>query len=123
MKQLLLVFFGGGLGSAARFLFTKFLHPNSVTFPTSTFCVNVIGCFLIGIFMGWSLKGQNLSDNQSFLLITGFCGGFTTFSAFAAENHFFLKNGDYIQFIIYTLGSLILGLLAVVFGLFISKQI
>jgi len=123
MKQLLLVFIGGGVGSALRFGVGKWLKVPPGAFPISTFGVNLLGCFIIGFLMGWGFKNQALNENQSLLLITGFCGGFTTFSAFAAENQLFLKNGDYVPFLIYTLASLIIGVLAVIFGLFISKQL
>ena len=123
MKHALLVFFGGGLGSAFRYCFGKIFQTLPGAFPMSTFTVNILGCFLIGIFMGFGFKTNALSENQSILLITGFCGGFTTFSAFTAENQLFLKSGDYLQFGVYTLSSILLGLLAVILGLYIAKQI
>lgn len=123
MKQILLVFIGGGIGSATRFGIGRLLKNTIGTFPIGTFFVNIVGCLLIGVLMGWGLKNQNINENQTLLLITGFCGGFTTFSAFAAENQFFLKNGEFTQFFTYTLASLILGILAVIFGLFISKHL
>ena len=123
MKHALLVFFGGGLGSAFRYCFGKIFQTVPGAFPMSTFTVNIIGCFLIGIFMAYGLKTETLSENQSILLITGFCGGFTTFSAFASENQLFLKSGDYLQFGLYTGASILLGLLAVMLGLYLAKQI
>lgn len=123
MKQILLVFIGGGIGSATRFGIGRLLKNTIGTFPIGTFFVNIVGCLLIGVLMGWGLKNQNINENQTLLLITGFCGGFTTFSAFAAENQFFLKNGEFTHFLTYTLASLILGILAVIFGLFISKHL
>jgi len=72
--------------------------------------------------MGVTLKNSSLSENQTLLLITGLCGGFTTFSAFAYENHVFLKEGDFTSFFIYSIGSIGLGLAAVFLGLFISKS-
>jgi CrcB protein len=77
---------------------------------------------LIGILMGVTLKNSSFSENQTLLLITGLCGGFTTFSAFAYENQVFLKEGDLTSFFIYTFGSIGLGLAAVFLGLFISKS-
>ena len=123
MKQVVLVFFGGGLGSVLRFSFTKFLQTVPNQFPLGTFCVNIIGCLLIGFLMGLGLKTNNLSQSQTILLVTGFCGGFTTFSAFAAENQFFLKSGDYLLFGVYTMASILTGILAVFVGLFIAKQL
>lgn len=122
MKQVLLVFIGGGIGSVLRYLVGKFLKMPASGFPWSTFSVNVLGSLIIGILMGITLKNSALSDNQSLFLITGLCGGFTTFSAFAYENQVFLKEGDFINFFVYTLGSIGVGLAAVFFGLFISKS-
>ena len=122
MKQVLLVFVGGGIGSALRYMVGKFLKTCASGFPWSTFSVNVLGSLLIGILMGATLKNSSFSENQTLLLITGLCGGFTTFSAFGYENQVFLKEGDFTSFFIYTFGSIGLGLAAVFLGLFISKS-
>lgn len=122
MKQVLLVFLGGGIGSALRYAIGRIFNTSSAGYPWSTFSVNIIGSLLIGVFMGIALKNNNLSENQTLLLVTGLCGGFTTFSAFAYENQQFLKEGDLTSFAIYTLGSLSLGILAVFLGLVISKS-
>ena len=122
MKHVLLVFIGGGTGSVLRYLVGKIFNNSTQGFPWGTFSVNIIGSLLIGILMGMALKNSSLSENQTLLLVTGFCGGFTTFSAFAYENQVFLKEGDFTNFFIYTLGSIGLGLLAVFLGFFLSKN-
>lgn len=122
MKQVLLVFLGGGIGSALRYAIGRIFNTSSAGYPWGTFSVNIIGSLLIGVFMGIALKNNNISENQTLLLVTGLCGGFTTFSAFAYENQQFLKEGDLTSFAIYTLGSLSLGILAVFLGLVISKS-
>lgn len=121
MKQILLVFIGGGSGSVARYLISKFLNLEKYNIPYGTLTVNVIGSLLIGIILGLSLKNNSLSQNTILLLATGFCGGFTTFSSFAYENHIMLKSGDLWNFLIYTIGSFILGLFAVFLGIFLTK--
>ncbi|HZW62346.1 MAG TPA: fluoride efflux transporter CrcB [Flavobacteriaceae bacterium] len=121
MKQLLLVFLGGGMGSALRFLVSKYLNSTSGGFPYGTFTVNLLGSLLIGIVLGLSVKNQALTSHQTLLLAAGFCGGFTTFSAFAHENYLLLKSGDFTLFALYTLGSLVLGVLAVFGGMYLVK--
>lgn len=123
MKHLILVFFGGGLGSVLRFTFSKIFQTVPGEFPLGTFTVNVLGCLFIGVLMGFGTKLEAFSENQSLLLITGFCGGFTTFSAFTAENQVLLKSGAYLQFGIYTTASILLGITALLIGMFIAKQI
>ena len=123
MKQALLVFVGGGLGSVVRYLLGKWLNNMESSIPYGTLLANILGGLLIGIVLGYLSKTANLSHSTSLFLATGFCGGFTTFAAFAYENHLFLKNGDYLSFLTYTLGTLILGFLAVFLGVYISKLV
>ena len=122
IKNLLLVAFGGGVGSIARYLCQKWLgesypHP----FPWGTFVVNLVGCFLIGIIYAASEKTTFVGPQVRLLLITGFCGGFTTFSTFAFENMHLLRANDTVYFLIYTIGSVVLGIMAVFAGMGLMK--
>ncbi|HET8810492.1 MAG TPA: fluoride efflux transporter CrcB [Flavobacteriaceae bacterium] len=122
MKQLLIVFVGGGLGSALRFMLAKFLNvPDG--FPYGTFIVNILGSLFLGVILGYALKNNSISSGSTLLLATGFCGGFTTFSTFMYENQNFLKSGEFFLFAGYTIGSFALGLLAVFLGLWLVKFI
>ena len=102
MKQLLLVFLGGGLGSSLRYWIGTYLNSYKSGIPYGTFAANIIGSLIIGMVLGFSLKNNGVSSNTILFIATGFCGGFTTFSAFAYENHLFLKSGDFMSFAIYT---------------------
>lgn len=122
MFKFFLIFIGGGLGSLLRFQFSVFFSRHSTTvFPVSTFCVNIIGCFLIGLFYASSLKYVSVPAEWRLFLTTGFCGGFTTFSAFAYENIMLLQQGNTTLFILYTIASFVLSLLAVLAGINIIK--
>lgn len=121
MKQVLLVFIGGGFGSVARYLLSKVLNDSSNGIPYGTFLANILGSLLIGFILGLAVKNDALTENHTLLLATGFCGGFTTFSAFAYENHVFLKSGDFMTFALYTIISFVVGFLAVFFGMYLVK--
>ena len=115
LKQLLAVFIGGGVGSVLRYAVQILLHERIVpyNFPWATFSVNVVGCFLIGLF--------NLSAEVRLLLTAGLCGGFTTFSTFCNDNLLLLKQGDLIISIFYIIFSVVLGIVACFCGSLIAK--
>lgn len=118
IKNILLVLLGGGIGSVARYLLSYFFSKNDATqFPWATFMANTIGCLLIGLLFGYIQKNNLQNETLKLILITGFCGGFTTFSTFSLENIQFIQNQNYNLAILYTLASLVIGLLAVIIGI------
>ena len=123
MKQVFLVFIGGGVGSVARYLLSKILNNSETGIPYGTFLANILGSLLIGLILGFAVKNEALTQNHTLLLATGFCGGFTTFSTFAYENHVLLKSGDFMSFAIYTISSFVVGFMAVFLGMYLVRFI
>ena len=122
IKNLILVAVGGAFGSSLRYIIHWIVSKKTTTlFPMQTFIVNVLGCLLIGLLIGYISKHQSENETLKLLLITGFCGGFTTFSAFGLENVNLIQNQNYQMALIYTSLSLILGILAVGTGIYITK--
>jgi CrcB protein len=121
MKELLLVCIGSFFGGGARYLVSKSLQSwVAVSFPWGTMAVNVVGCFLIGLLSGLSLDGH-ISPTTKLILVTGFCGGFTTFSTFSNESMQMLQNGNVGAFIGYVATSLVGGIALVGLGYWIVK--
>ena len=124
LRSILLVSLGGAVGSSLRYLagvwFAKFYQSS---FPLATFTVNIIGCFLIGLLYAYAARCNWFSSELRLLLITGFCGGLTTFSAFAYENIKLLQEGKTTLFILYSIGTFSLALLAVIAGISCIKTI
>jgi CrcB protein len=86
LKTILFIFLGGGIGSVCRYALggrISRLYPQ--TFPLGTLTVNIFACFIAGLIAGWVGHGMKDSTARIFL-ITGFCGGFSTFSAFTLES-------------------------------------
>ena len=121
-KNIILIGIGGMGGSIARYLTaTYFAKVIPAHFPYGTFAVNIIGCLLIGLVFGLSQRFDWFTDDWRIFLATGFCGGYTTFSAFAIENVQLLQNSNYLTFAAYSIASFTLGLLAVFIGLSLAK--
>ena len=121
-RIMMLIGIGGGVGSICRFLMQQVISKNTdLKFPLGTFIVNSIGCLLIGLFYGYFERSNFTNQEWRIFLTTGFCGGFTTFSAFSYENLQLLKQEDFMNFFLYTIGSIVIGILFVLAGIFISK--
>jgi fluoride exporter len=117
MKPILIIGIGGAFGSICRYLAQVYIGKyTSLTFPTGTLVVNLTGCFLIGILFGLGSKYAWMTMEWRLFLITGICGGYTTFSSYSLDSITLLRHGNYTYFFVYVLGSVVFGLLATVAG-------
>ncbi|MFL5809162.1 MAG: fluoride efflux transporter CrcB [Flavisolibacter sp.] len=111
VNNILIVGLGGGVGSILRYLCQRSLN---LSFPYGTFLVNILGCLIIGLL--WGIFTRHVDETKRLFLVTGFCGGFTTFSSFTYEGVQMLTENRWITFVMYTSTSVIAGLLATYFG-------
>jgi CrcB protein len=88
------VFLGGGLGSICRYGIAHLLQKYQLTFPLATLLANALACVVLGYFLGRSLH-DGVSGTERMLIMTGFCGGFSTFSTFSGETLYLFQTGDY----------------------------
>lgn len=117
----LLVFLGGGLGALSRFALTKIITDLcGIRFPWGILTCNLIGCFLIGLLAGQVNK--TIPEWFGPLVIVGFLGGFTTFSTFANDSLSLLKEENITLGTLNIIGSIILGILTVWWGLKLSSS-
>lgn len=122
MKTIFYIALGGALGSVLRYLTTIVMNKYiQTTFPYATFVTNIFGCLLIGLFFGYLEKQNAVSQDLKFFLITGLCGGYTTFSAFSIENVQLLQSNQIFIAFMYISFSIFLGLTATLAGLSIAK--
>ena len=115
MTKFVAIFIGGGIGSVFRFLVSLYVQKFKVnhSFPLATLISNGLACLIMTYFL-WFMKGKNLSsETLTFFIITGICGGFSTFSTFSYENYLLAQQGNFLVMLANILISLILG-----FGLF-----
>lgn len=124
LKQIFIVALGGAIGSVARYKLGGFAlhHTQSWDFPVSTFSVNVIGCFVIGVLAALVEHHDLFSPSVRLLLFTGLLGGFTTFSAFGYESIFLLRRGLLSIAAGYVVLSVVCGLGAVFAGIKVIDQ-
>ncbi len=116
MKALIIVFIGGGIGSILRYLIGLLLGPYSVKFPYATLVANIISCIILGVLIGLAFK-NNLSNEMKLLLMTGLCGGFSTFSTFSAESYQLFHSENYFALLTYISVSFIVGMISIFFGM------
>ena len=117
IKEMLIAGAGGFVGTGLRYLIGVLAKQwCSGTFPLGTFIVNALGCLIIGVVYGLSEKSGVLNSNHVLLLATGFCGGFTTFSAFANETWLLGTKGDMLMSAVYVAASIIVGIVCVWLG-------
>lgn len=122
LKNIALVVFGSATGGTLRYIISLFfIEKEWNKLPWATFTVNLIGCFLIGLVYALTEKFAQGESQIKLLLATGFCGGFTTFSAFAMENLQLLKHEAGATAFIYILLSVLLGIGATFLGFVLFK--
>ena len=114
MKEIIIIFFGGGLGSTLRYWLAERLGTYYLSnFPFGIFVTNILGCFLIGVFSGYLSHHPLLNKEWKLLLIVGFCGGFTTFSTFSHDNLTLIEAGLSFNAVINIIASVAIGIIAV----------
>jgi CrcB protein len=124
MKSLLLIFFGGGLGSVARFFLGRWINSvYSFTFPLGTFAINIGACLVLGFVVGLADNKQMLSAATKLFWVVGFCGGFSTFSTFSNESLVLMQTGHGLTSVLYIFLSVLLCLAATYVGLAIANSI
>jgi CrcB protein len=118
-----LVGVGGAAGSSLRYIVSSLIQSQTTSgFPFGTLQVNVIGCFIIGLLIGSTMSAPiKINENLRLLFATGFCGGFTTFSAFSAETVALVDKGEMGLAVTYISISVLMGLAATFAGILISK--
>lgn len=117
IKGMILAGCGGFIGTCGRYLVGKLASAMfQGSFPLGTFLVNMIGCLIIGVLFGLLEKTNVMTADEGVLLVTGFCGGFTTFSTFAGDILSLGSKGDWMTSALYLGASVILGVLLVWVG-------
>ena len=113
---------GGALGSVARFVLGTLVQQRAgAGFPVGTLLVNVTGSLLIGAIMRWATAGSAVSPEARLFLVTGICGGYTTFSTFSYETARLLEDGDQSRALLYVVLSVALSLAATFAGFAIAR--
>ncbi len=124
MGQLLVVGIGGAFGSILRFVMTQIINQwTGIKFPYGTLCVNILGCLLIGFLSVIFMERLAVSSIWRAAILIGFLGGFTTFSSFSLETFNLLEQGFWSSAVLNATLSLILCLLATIFGAFIGRNL
>jgi len=124
MKELIYVFIGGGLGSLLRFKLGQSINAfHNAYFPFGTFGINIIACFIMGFIIGLADHKLLLSPATRLFWAVGFCGGFSTFSAFSSETLTLFQQGQNSTMLLYILLSVVICVTATFGGLYLAERI
>jgi CrcB protein len=124
LKMFLITGAGGFLGSGLRYLSQRLIsYYFPISFPYGTLFINIAGSFLIGLIFALSDKSNILSPELRIFLAVGFCGGFTTFSSFALDSYGLLKDSEYLYFTAYLVSSTVIGIMALIAGIWFIKSL
>jgi len=103
---------GGALGAIARVALSRLLPATFIDMPIQILCINVLGCLIMGLLAEGMALYWDVPENMRFFLVSGFLGGFTTFSAFALEFGLLVEKGHYFSAISYATLSFVLSIVA-----------
>lgn len=124
MRTFWAVAVGAALGGVSRHYLTVFVQQRAgAGFPVGTLVINVTGSFLLGLVMRYALQTDAISPEARSFLATGFCGGYTTFSAFSYETVKMLEDGEYGRAGLYVGASVVVALLATVLGFAAAQRL
>lgn len=119
-----LVALGGALGSVCRFLVGPAIQRAfGFSFPFGTLFINIVGSFILGVVAEIAIEGGPLSPNGRAFIGIGFCGGFTTFSAFSLETVALFEGGQVGRASAYVMASVVLSVTAALLGLVAARQV
>lgn len=118
------LFAGGGLGAVGRFALALFIDERTpLHFPWGTFVVNAVGCFAIGLLATLADVRGVVPPGLRLFLVAGLLGGFTTFSTFGLETWRLVESGRWPVALLYSVGSVAAGLVAVIAGVVIAREL
>lgn len=121
MIQFLNLILGGVIGTVSRYLLSGAVYKAfGTTFPYGTFTVNILGCFLVGLFASLMDEKIVLNTNLRLLFMVGFCGAFTTFSTLIYESYNLIKDGDSLRALLNIVLSVIIGFIVFKLGITIG---
>ena len=123
MNPVILVMSGGAIGAALRYGLSRALPMSAAGWPWSTFAVNILGGFCMGILAIWVLRGDSSAEPLRLFLGVGVLGGFTTFSAFSLEIAQMVQRGQMGMAAAYAVASILLALGALFAGMATAKAI
>ena len=121
VKNILAVGFGSFIGGAGRYLISVAMKGVAGGFPWATMVVNLLGCFLIGLFTGYFNKNATDGGTIMLFLTYGICGGFTTFSTFSRESLVMLQGGNYLGALCYIGVSVVVGIFLAACGYMLAQ--